>query len=100
MNYIQCNADSIIRELNIMACMECDTSAIMLNHVTPYVSLFILAVSVVLYFKALKSDIKPEGTGSFIRYFILIVIFVLIALTIYLFCENVEIFSPSYYDGM
>lgn len=83
-----------------MSCLECSGIAIIFNHATPYVSLFSLAVSVVFYFIAQKSDIKPEGARLFIHFFILMVIFVLIALTIYLFCDNVEILSPNNYDGM
>ncbi|EPB5915838.1 hypothetical protein ACRQPR_004141 [Citrobacter amalonaticus] len=78
-----------------MACFECNSSAMLINQLVPWVTVGILIVSALFFSRLLKRD---RRMWTFIV--VTLVLMEELALSLWLLLSEVQIFSPHLMDGM
>jgi len=78
-----------------MACFECNSSAMLINQLVPWITVGIFVASVALFRQFLKRDRRAWTS--------LVAVVVLIeelSLSLWLLINDVQILSPHFMDGM
>lgn len=78
-----------------MACFECNSSAMLINQLVPYITVGIFVASVALFRQLLKRDRRTWAS--------LVAVVVLmeeLSLSLWLLINDVQILSPHFMDSM
>lgn len=78
-----------------MACFECNSSAMVINQLVPWITVGIFVASVALFRQLLKRDWRAWAS--------LVAVVVLmeeLSLSLWLLINDVQILSPHFMDGM
>ena len=83
-----------------MACINCDTAAMLFNDAAPYISLFLWGVSIASFWFVIRSQITPAYADFIVSLFMVTIILALGCLTIYLFKYHVDLVDATFNDGI
>lgn len=78
-----------------MACFECNSVAMLINQVTPWISVGILVASVLVFWRILKPD---PGIWTFLV--VAMVLMEEVFVSLWLFYGDVQVLSPHVMGGM
>lgn len=82
-------------EGNPMTCFECNSSAMLINQIVPWVSVGILVASVLVFWRLLKPE---PGIWTFLV--VAMVLMEEVFVSLWLFCGDVPLLSPYVMGGM
>lgn len=78
-----------------MACFECNSSAMLINQLVPWITVGIFVVSVALFRQILKRDRRAWTSMVAV-----VVLMEELTLSLWLLINDVQILSPHFIDGM